>query len=195
MSEYLEQAGRIFIQQTNYNLTIGEEFQFNLELPIMVTPHWEPLQAVYGVDNIDNHASDTDYSSNHITGMNGRLDRKDLMNIQPGHYLRKDAGKAFLELKSKAKQEGIRLIVTDSYRDLAAQIDVFRRKPKLAAQPGTSLHGWGIALDLSVGGFTSAVYVWLYKNGPAYGWINPPWAHDGKGKEEPWHWEYVGVKK
>lgn len=30
-------------------------------------------------------------------------------------------------------------------------------------------------------------------NGPAFGWSNPPWAQPGRGREEPWHWEFVGA--
>jgi LAS superfamily LD-carboxypeptidase LdcB len=62
----------------------------------------------------------------------------------------------------------------------------------LAAVPGTSNHGWGLALDLCGGAqsFGSAQYAWLAAIAPAFGWVNPPWARPGAGREEPWHWEY-----
>ena len=66
-------------------------------------------------------------------------------------------------------------------------------KPGLAATPGSSNHGWGLAIDLC-GAETnsSAAMGWLAENGPAYGWANPDWARrGGSGAYEPWHWEYV----
>ena len=53
----------------------------------------------------------------------------------------------------------------------------------LAARPGTSNHGWGLAADISVGGYGSTYYSWLSSNGPGYGFRN-----DVGG--EPWHWGY-----
>ncbi|MFX4270788.1 peptidoglycan-binding protein [Propionibacteriaceae bacterium Y1685] len=56
-------------------------------------------------------------------------------------------------------------------------------KGNLAARPGTSNHGWGLAADISVGGYGSAYFNWLDANGPSYGFNN-----DVAG--EPWHWGY-----
>ena len=86
------------------------------------------------------------------------------------------------------------LCVTDSYRDYGAQVDVYQRKPELAAIPGTSNHGWGVAVDLCGGAqsFGTATYAWLKANAPRFGWHHPSWAEPGGSKPEPWHWEYVG---
>src|SRR6185312_1861075 len=48
----------------------------------------------------------------------------------------------------------------------------FRRPGTAAAAiPGTSNHGWAIAIDIAnVGGFNSAFYRWLSETGPALGW-------------------------
>lgn len=56
-------------------------------------------------------------------------------------------------------------------------------KGNKAARPGTSNHGWGLAADISVGGYGSAYYSWLRDNAPTYGFRN-----DVSG--EPWHWGY-----
>ena len=97
---------------------------------------------------------------------------------------------------SRARQaaSGKLLCLTDSYRDFAGQVDVFRRKPNLAATPGRSQHGWGLAVDLGCGvqGFGSEAHRWMQANGPAYGWIHPAWAQIGGSRPEAWHWEYVG---
>jgi LAS superfamily LD-carboxypeptidase LdcB len=63
----------------------------------------------------------------------------------------------------------------------------------LAAAPGTSNHGWGLAVDLSGGmsSYGSAQYKWMRENAPKYGWDNPTWARAGGNKHEPWHWEFT----
>lgn len=85
------------------------------------------------------------------------------------------------------------LIVNEGYRDLTTQQRYYANPPSgagTAAVPGTSNHGWGLAVDLKL---TAAEYAWMRANAPAYGWINPLWARDGRGVEEPWHWEHVGA--
>jgi LAS superfamily LD-carboxypeptidase LdcB len=84
--------------------------------------------------------------------------------------------------------------VTDSYRSYEAQVDVFARKPQLAAVPGTSRHGFGVALDLGCGveSFGTEAHRWMQANGPRFGWVHPSWAAPGGSMPEPWHWEHVG---
>lgn len=68
--------------------------------------------------------------------------------------------------------------ITDGWRSYAAQVDVKRRKPTLAATPGTSVHGLGLAADLDM---TAAQTAWLKKNGSRFGLVNLP--------SEAWHWQ------
>ena len=113
----------------------------------------------------------------------------------PGHRLRTDAARAFDALSTARRAAtGTALCVTDSYRDLPSQVDVFRRKPALAATPGRSQHGWGLAVDLCGGvqTFGSEPHQWLQLNAPAFGWHHPAWARIGGSRPEAWHWEYVG---
>ena len=86
------------------------------------------------------------------------------------------------------------LCVTDSYRSYAGQVSVYRRKPALAAVPGTSKHGLGIAVDLGCGAerFGSDTYRWLKANAGRFGWYHPSWAEPGGATPEPWHWEFGG---
>lgn len=65
------------------------------------------------------------------------------------------------------------------------------------AEPGTSIHGWGLAIDVWGAsdltlGCSSPELVWLQLNAPRFGWVNPDWARCGQSGAEPWHWEYVG---
>ena len=112
-----------------------------------------------------------------------------------GHRLRTDAARAFDRLSAAyAASRGTELCVTDSYRSYAAQVDVFKRKPTLAATPGRSQHGWGLATDLCGGiqVFGSPAHEWMRAHAGQFGWVHPRWAQRGGSKPEPWHWEYVG---
>ncbi len=86
------------------------------------------------------------------------------------------------------------LCITDGYRSYSEQVSVRWRKPGLAARPGTSQHGWGLAVDLCKGEASARAkeHTWLKENAPDFGWDNPDWARSGgSGPYEPWHWEYV----
>ena len=89
---------------------------------------------------------------------------------------------------------GSYLCVTDSYRTYAAQVDVYARKPGLAAVPGTSNHGWGKAVDFCGGvqTFSGAAHRWMKANAGRFGWFHPSWAEPSGSKPEAWHWEFSG---
>ena len=59
----------------------------------------------------------------------------------------------------------------------------------VAAVPGTSNHGWGVAVDFGspIDNASSDMHAWLRSNAAGYGWF---WAGNDFG--EPWHWEYDG---
>jgi len=129
-------------------------------------------------------------------GANGFLEAGSLCPLggAPGHALRADAAAAFNRMTAVALAErGSRLCLTDSYRSYAGQVSVFRRKPQLAAVPGTSRHGLGVAVDIGCGGerFGSSTYRWLKANAGRFGWVHPAWAEPGGSMPEPWHWEYT----
>jgi peptidoglycan DL-endopeptidase CwlO len=114
----------------------------------------------------------------------------------PGHALRCDAASSFQAMSAAfGSSFGRPLCVTDSYRTFDSQVRLYGLKPALAAIPGTSNHGWGLAVDLCGGAeaFGTPEYAWLVHYGPSFGWSNPPWAQPGRGREEPWHWEFVGT--
>ncbi|GAB3876393.1 hypothetical protein GCM10029964_023140 [Kibdelosporangium lantanae] len=109
------------------------------------------------------------------------------------HRLRCDAAQAFQLMSTGfARAFGRPLCVTDSYRTFDEQVRLYGAKPALAAVPGTSNHGWGLAVDMCGGAqsFGTPEHRWLEANAGAYGWTNPPWAQPGRGREEPWHWEF-----
>lgn len=110
------------------------------------------------------------------------------------NLLRCDAAASFAALnEAYARAFGQPVCVTDSYRTFDEQVRLYGQKPALAAVPGRSNHGWGLAVDLcgGAGSFGTPAYAWLAANGPAFGWVNPAWARPGAGREEPWHWEFT----
>ncbi|MEO6715216.1 MAG: M15 family metallopeptidase [Mycobacteriales bacterium] len=129
---------------------------------------------------------------------NGRLPTSALCALwgAPSHRLRADAAAAFGQLsRAYAGEFGRPMCVTDSYRTYYDQVDVKRRKPGLAATPGTSQHGWGLAVDLCDGveNAGSAANSWLHNNAGRFRFFHPRWADSGGGGPyEPWHWEFAG---
>jgi DNA-binding transcriptional MerR regulator len=128
---------------------------------------------------------------------NGFLPESSLcfLRTAPGHRLRPSAAQRFDAMSDAyAAAFGAPICVTDSYRSYAEQVDVFARKPNLAATPGRSNHGLGLAVDLCGGiqAFGSAAHLWMQQNAPTYGWVHPGWARQGGSKPEAWHWEYQG---
>ena len=129
---------------------------------------------------------------------NGRIPAGQLVPLSAsGQQLRADAAASFEELsRAYADYFGTPLAVTDSYRSYEAQVSVRAAKPLLAAVPGTSNHGWGVALDLGGGvqRFGSSQHRWMELNAAAYGWFLPDWAQQDGSKPEPWHWEFLGTQ-
>lgn len=116
------------------------------------------------------------------------------VTFAPGHRLRCDAADALHELNVAFRAAlGTDLALTDSYRSLGGQFAVKAAKPFLAALPGTSNHGWGLAVDLGGGveSYDSPQYAWLEEHAARYGWHHPAYMdRDGVGPHEPWHWEF-----
>ena len=105
---------------------------------------------------------------------------------QPNHRLASPAAAAWDSLVSAAAADGITMRITDSYRDYAEQVDLAGRKGLysqggLAATPGRSNHGWGLAVDADV--TDPATLQWLRVNGPRFGFVET-------SDREPWHWEF-----
>lgn len=111
----------------------------------------------------------------------------------PGHMLRADAAQGFERLAAAYREAlGRTICLSDSYRSYAEQVRLYREKPSLAAVPGTSNHGWGLAVDLCGGmqSFGTPDQAWMRANAGRYGWFHPSWAEPGGSRPEPWHWEY-----
>lgn len=136
-----------------------------------------------------------------MADQNGRLPAKVLAPIEGGQ-LRKDAAAAFNAMNVEARKLGVELYPTgskSSYRTYAQQQyfwDLYQSgRGNLAAQPGTSNHGWGLAVDLA----TPAMRAMVDKIGKKYGWAKvwsdapTEWWHL-KFREGIWHGKDPGAK-
>lgn len=133
-----------------------------------------------------------------MAGQNGYLPDDALGEIPwaPGHRIALSALPTLIEMNTAYKAVfGTDLSITDSYRDYAGQMEAYETMPDLAALPGTSNHGWGLAIDFGggVNVFYSLQHVWMKANAAQYGWVHPRWAWLDGTRPEAWHWEYEGI--
>lgn len=138
---------------------------------------------------------------------NGKLS-KNLLRAVPGgqlHYLAAAAWLALIDAAAKAKVELAPTSSADTYRTYEVQLKTFKArydttkrlsKPRAfegklhwlkpgkaaAAVPGTSNHGWGLAVD--VANIGSHKLEWLTAHAHEFGWS---W----ELPTEPWHLRYI----
>jgi D-alanyl-D-alanine carboxypeptidase len=124
---------------------------------------------------------------------NGRLNTDTLMDIGNGHRLQKGAAEAYKRMTQAANNDGIYWSISKSYRTYEEQVRLAQPPPigvglysegGLAAEPGTSNHGWALAVDLGDGAniYGTLQNNWLIENARNFGFYTIP--------REPWHWEY-----
>jgi LAS superfamily LD-carboxypeptidase LdcB len=117
---------------------------------------------------------------------NGKIPASALEQVgDTRHRLWAPAAESLTKLIADAKREGVNIGITDSYRPYAEQVDLAKRKGLysqggLAAKPGTSEHGWGMATDLDL---SPKALAWMKQNADKYGFIN-------NVSRESWHWAY-----
>jgi D-alanyl-D-alanine carboxypeptidase len=141
----------------------------------------------------------------------------DLKNISltyaySGNKLREIALTNYTEMANAAKNEGLSLIITASYRSYSEQEKLYNNSvnyggdtyaDKVSARPGHSDHQSGLAVDITkynalMAEFeTTSEFTWLQENAYKYGFI----LRYPKDKKyltgfdyEPWHYRYVGIK-
>lgn len=164
---------------------------------------------------------------------NGLLPEKMLSPIKPSGVLHHKAARAWAAMRHDAWADGVHLAQVGDYRSYAEQEALFRarfstaptgRVPEvvrvwngrryylkqgvaLAAVPGTSNHGWGLAIDaaLKVNGQTVTIsadpdgsgpmksgVAWLLKNAARFGFC---WEIASGSLVEPWHIVYFAGSK
>ena len=149
-----------------------------------------------------------------LSGVPGKKDRygRDILVLT-------EVADELLALMNDFKEHfGFEMSVSSHYRTYERQVATKERwtkkgKPKNAATPGTSTHGWGLAIDIDTGypteikgfkytkykggtaGFHGEIYKWMFANAPKRGWWNPSWAQEGGSIPESWHFEVINRKK
>jgi len=120
-------------------------------------------------------------------GTNGALSQSDLAEISGSHLLTTQAAQAFGKLSAAMKDAGISFTVNSAYRSVAQQQALVDDLGLLedggkAAPVGTSEHGWGTAVDMTL---DWDGVEWLRDHAGAYGFKETI-------SGEPWHWNFVG---
>jgi hypothetical protein len=120
---------------------------------------------------------------------NGRLPASDLAAIAQGE-LRKDAAASWNTMNQQARSRGVELVPTgsmSSYRSYEEQVYLYEQylngTGSLAAVPGTSNHGWGLAVDVA----TQEMRAMIDSIGKPFGWSKAT----SDAPSEWWHLKWV----
>lgn len=149
---------------------------------------------------------------------NGKLPASMLADVSIGGQMWRWAAVCFNMMAKEAAKEGIKFQNMGDYRPYARQLAMFNdrysvkdegRVPQVtrtfegkkyflkkgkspSATPGTSPHGYGLAIDVNVK--DGKTLTWLCENAPRYGFYLQ--GSDPKNPEfEPWHWQYCAGDK
>jgi LAS superfamily LD-carboxypeptidase LdcB len=114
----------------------------------------------------------------------------ELLDIGGGFMLEsKGAAPAFIEMRQKAAEQGVFLVVDSGFRTEDEQEELLRRYAagdKSVGKPapaGYSNHQQGLAVDIDTTNGTNAAFIWLTANAYRFGFRRTV-------PSEPWHWEY-----
>ncbi len=147
----------------------------------------------------------------------------DFTELAPGYSVDSRIGDAANKMLQDAKAAGMKIIICSAYRSVERQEEIFNESLQdrleggldywdafvdtrmSVAEPGTSEHALGLALDLISNQYTgldekqreTKEAKWLAENCHKYGFIlrYPPEKTDITGIiYEPWHYRYVGVE-
>jgi hypothetical protein len=130
---------------------------------------------------------------------NGRLPASALRRSTTGCRMYAPAAVAYDAMARAAAEAGFRLEHSGCYRTYQQQVLLraarcAQGRCRFAAVPGTSLHGWGLAVDFKIGNraldYRDDLFTWLTQNAGRFGYVHPYWARQGGNLQEPWHWEY-----
>ena len=181
-----------------------EEFLADLHKVLDVQKNYrsDDLSLLYLIDKKHNVGSD--YVPKDLMPVKGN----DLWNVSRNDLsLRPEAYEALEELSRAALNDGIKLMVSSTYRSYQYQEGLFNRYVKqdglelaerYSARPGTSQHQLGVAIDF--GSITddwgdTKMGKWVYAHAAEHGWSLsfPQGYEDVTGYMwECWHFRYIG---
>jgi LAS superfamily LD-carboxypeptidase LdcB len=143
-------------------------------------------------------------------GGNGRLPLDTLEAVRPDCWVAQSIAEPLRRMLAAANADGVALApegyfshdpiaVSGCYRSYDEQVvarDYFCGKGACdaAAEPGTSRHGLGHAVDFRDDAgeltFDAKGYAWLVDHASEFGFFHPDWAEPDGRNPEPWHWEH-----
>ena len=164
----------------------------------------DDLSPFYLIDKTHNVGAD--YEPKNLI----HLEKNDLFAINKNTLsLRPESYEALKTLAKAAKNDGVTLTISSSYRSYEYQKNLFAYWVKVdgleeaereSARAGTSQHQLGMAIDFAPVDDAFAETVpgqWVYKNAAKYGWSLsfPKEREDVTGyRWESWHFRYIGVE-
>ncbi len=188
-------------------IVISDKEQFVKDLQVVLNDEGkyrsDDLNLYYLIDK--KHSVDSTYIPKDLIA----LKKNDLYSINRNDLsLRPDVAKALDIMAKAALEDGVRLLVSSTYRSYSYQDKLFQRwvaidgleeAERESARPGTSQHQLGSAIDF--GSITddfadTKMGQWMYNNGAKYGWSLsfPKNYEDITGyRWESWHFRYIGV--
>lgn len=162
----------------------------------------DDLSLFYLIDK--KHTVSSDYVPKNLV----KLEKNEYFNINRNDLsLRPDVYEALKDFSIAANKEGIKLLVSSTYRSFEYQKKLFAKWVKIdgleeaereSARPGTSQHQLGSVIDF--GSITddfaeTKMGKWIYENASNYGWSLsfPRNYEDVTGyRWECWHFRYIG---
>lgn len=112
----------------------------------------------------------------------------DFMKLQPGVNIKDINPEMLKNLRGMAEEYGTltgkRIQINDGFRSREYQAALYKKDPSKAAPPGSSLHEFGLAVDINSGDVDTLDKLGLMKK---YGFTRPVGA-------EPWHVEPSGIQ-
>ena len=138
---------------------------------------------------------------------NGELDSRYLVNVEGEFLLEKTAAEFFNKWMLALASRGLDVTLISAYRTVEEQrsLSSTNTEPGRTADPGTSAHGWGGAVDLVEFSTSTSpeanlnirannpLWRQVAAIGATYGWYNPWRLSDMVGVDEAWHFEYWGT--
>lgn len=188
-------------------IVISDKAEFLKDLEIVLAEEkkytQDDLPLYFLIDK--KHYAPENYAPAHLK----KLEKNSLYNINRSDLsLRTDAEENLRILAQAAKEDGITLLVSSTYRSYEYQKNLFQRwvntigleeAEACSARPGTSQHQLGSAIDF--GSITddfidTSQGKWLFNNAYKYGWSLsfPKGYTDVTGYiYECWHYRFIGV--
>ena len=141
------------------------------------------------------------------------ISKEKLVLIEPNIEVHMDMRDSLLEMREKAKKDGIYLVFLSGYRSINLQNEIFyslksirnqeaAERARVSAPPGYSEHSTGFAIDIGDSTQRETDFETDFENTDAFRWLikNAAKFHFklsfSKNNKyinyEPWHWRYEG---